>query len=167
MWYPLPPDLQTICGQNMFNSACDCKAPLHPFLRWWIRELFIHCIWVSTVYLENVNILQSTLVLTSWSQSELLSLSEPEYLCTCNYKIKFCEWFANICETLCPCDLHQHDHSLFWQVVCWVVTHLWWGWDISQQRRACGSEISSILMDCQSFLVSIECEIQEGANTEL
>jgi len=93
----------------MFSSVCDCKAPLHPFLRWWTRELFIHCIGVSTVYIENVNILQSTLVLISWSQSELLSLSEPEYLCTCNYEIKFCEWFANICEILYPCDLHQRE----------------------------------------------------------
>jgi len=58
---------------------------------------------------KNIKILQSILVLTSWSQTELLSLSEPEHLCTCNYMIKFCELFANICETLCPCDLHQCD----------------------------------------------------------
>ena len=66
-------------------------------------------LYLFTVYIEIVNIWQSTFELTSWSQSELLSLSEPEYLCTCNYMVKFCEWFANICETLCPCDLHQCD----------------------------------------------------------
>ena len=104
-----PPNLHAVSGRNMFNSVCDYKALLHQFLRWWIRKLFVHCIWVSTVYIENVNMLWSTLVLTSWSQAELSSLSEPEYLCILSYMIKFCEWYANICETLSPCDLHKHD----------------------------------------------------------
>lgn len=44
---------------------------------------------------------------------------------------------------------------------------MWCVYNISQHRRAWGSEISSILTDCQSFLVSTECEIQDGANTAL
>lgn len=37
----------------------------------------------------------------------------------------------------------------------------------SQQRRAWGRVTSSILNNCQSLLVKTECEIQDGANTDL
>jgi hypothetical protein len=131
--------------------------PPPPFLRWWIRKLFIPYIWVRTVCTEHVNILKSTLVGTNWSQSELSVPSEPANLCLINYIIEFCEWFSNTCEctniTLClyserlcvdemwlTCDEGGTSPSsagpeavrshLSW----WTASHSWWVLSVKYRR---------------------------------